>query len=502
MIRARVPEAAVHEDRKPRSREHDIRPNHPSRCADRVVLAEAETAPMQRGPEPDLGLRTRPLVAPHHRGSGSGGWRWVTVAGCHASSLALRQGGGWCVRAGFGCHWKTRLVAEDEASVANRVYGRIYRVRNKAAQHAMLLEAVEASGGRVLYASAANRAPIFVGVAASDRERLGVLCYPFRASHDIIKNRPTDEHRVQMRYGSEASWLEDHPVAQDVAGVDATVILGVHLDAGIFVGLDPLIYDPLPLGGSVEFKDGDVQKTVDKGWHVWQRVNRPGSRREKPKAVEGVETVVGFRPERLLDYVRLEREATSLGLDPPLRYRAAVAAGREAHSAAATAHAMEEEFEVDAQRLLDIIQDHKRLKIAVRGSVAEYHLVRELESDPGVSVAEPIDQDGPPDVRVTMRSGRTVEVECKNVNPTPTAKGLFRADVQKTRASKADPASRYYDVGQFEVLAASLFPATGKWEFRYRRADRLEPHALYPGKIAAAQKIDDSWSTTLAGALG
>ncbi|SPD88501.1 protein of unknown function [Micropruina glycogenica] len=46
----------------------------------------------------------------------------------------------------------------------------------------------------------------------------------------------------------------------------------------------------------------------------------------------------------------------------------------------------------------------------------------------------------------------------------------------KTRASKGDPASRFYAVDSFDVVAACLFSATGKWEFRYGRTATLQRH--------------------------
>jgi hypothetical protein len=40
-----------------------------------------------------------------------------------------------------------------------------------------------------------------------------------------------------------------------------------------------------------------------------------------------------------------------------------------------------------------------------------------------------------------------------------------------------------------------------RWEFRYKRSDRLERDATYPDRIAAIQRIDETWASTLAEAL-
>jgi hypothetical protein len=85
--------------------------------------------------------------------------------------------------------------------------------------------------------------------------------------------------------------------------------------------------------------------------------------------------------------------------------------------------------------------------------------------------------------------------------PLPYRDGAHRVEVRKTRASKGDPASRYYPVGQFDVVAACLFSATRRWEFRFQRTDRLRLHEQFRDRLAAMQRIDASWAATLAAAL-
>lgn len=262
--------------------------------------------------------------------------------------------------------------------VAGRSYARVYRVSGRADLLEFLVEATRLSGGRVLYASDPQRAPMYLGVQGVNDERVGLLVYPFRVTHNVIRNRPADEHRLQIRYGGEASWAEHHPVGRDVAGVDTTLVLGVHPEAGVIVGLDPGLYDPLPMGISVQLKDRDIVAARQVGWAVFERDNRGGRRRRDPRAPEGLETVVVFRPERLLDYVRLERQAADLGLDPPLRYAAAVGASAphvvERRGGVFSLHALEEDFDLTGAEILEIIATRTRLAVAVRGGVAEHHL--------------------------------------------------------------------------------------------------------------------------------
>lgn len=210
------------------------------------------------------------------------------------------------------------LMSED---LAGRSYAQVYRVAGRTDVHRFLQTAAERAGGDVLLMSRPNRAPVYLGIQGPNDERIGVLCYPFRRNSPPVRGRAPDEHRLQIRYGGEQSWFEnEHRLGLDVAGVDTTIVVGVHLDADLFVGLDPLRYDPLPMGISIEFRQSHVEEAQLTGWHVWERETRFGRRRES-RTIGGLETLIAFSPERLLAYVGFERRASGLGLDPPLRFR-------------------------------------------------------------------------------------------------------------------------------------------------------------------------------------
>ena len=354
----------------------------------------------------------------------------------------------------------------------------------------------------MLFESGDTRSPTYFGVQLDGDERLGVLAYLFRATRVVTRNRPPDEHKLQIRYGSEGSWhAEEHDLGFDVAGVDVTAVLGVHRDADVLVALDPARYDPLPMGISIEFKDAAVDAALANGWHVWQRDTIPGVQRDA-RTTEGFDTLIALRPERLIDLLRFEREATALGLDPSLRYRAAAAvgAGSSGLGSSSARHRLERDFKLSSHEILDIIARQGRLSVAVRGGVAEHHLGRQLAADPTVAQATPINRDGG-DFEVHLSDGRSVLIECKNAAPTSYRDGAWKVEVQKTRASKNDPASRFYRATQFDVVAACLFSSTGRWDFRYRRTHDLRRHDRFRDRLAAVQRIDDSWSASLMGAL-
>jgi hypothetical protein len=121
-------------------------------------------------------------------------------------------------------------------------------------------------------------------------------------------------------------------------------------------------------------------------------------------------------------------------------------------------------------------------------------------ADPTVASAVPIDRDGG-DFDVRLNDGQAVIVECKNAAPASYSDGAWKVEVQKTRASKNDPASRFYRATQFDVVAACLFSSTGRWDFRYRRSHDLRRHTLFGDRLAAVQRIDESWSASLDEAL-
>jgi hypothetical protein len=253
------------------------------------------------------------------------------------------------------------------------------------------------------------------------------------------------------------------------------------------------------MGISVELKDRDIAAVKGSGWHVIERENLGGPRRPSPRTPEGLETIVVFRPDRLLDYVRLERHAADLGLDPALRYTLAAGQSDLGHGRRPVGglHDLEREFDMSAQAIMEVIAKRTRLSVAVRGGVAEYHLERSLRSTRSIAQVRRLDEDGRPDFDVTLADGRRLLVECKNCSPSPYANGDLKVEVQKTRATQGDPAGRLYRRDQFDVVAACLFPATGRWEFRFKSSRELPGDGRFPDRLAAIQRIDASWATDL-----
>jgi hypothetical protein len=381
---------------------------------------------------------------------------------------------------------------------AGRSYARIYERLQRSKEHRAIESAVDRSGGRVVTSTGPSRGPLFLGIEDEDGRPFSLCVYAFTATRVRTRNRPLDEHRFQIRYGdvNKEEWRsEDHRVGFDPLGVDTTLVIGVHRDLDLMVAVDPLLYDPLPMGISVFFKDQEVDAMLEHGWHVWERDNIKGARRASRRSVGGLETLVAFRPEHLMRFARFESTAQHLGLDPSLRFRAAEKATEI--GGAAGSHALEAQFDLSSAEILDIISERPRLGVAVRGGVAERHLERALREDPAVSELELDESDGPPDFNMRLEGiGEKISVECKNASPRTYADGTPKVETQKTRASKGNPKSRLYAPDQFDLLAACMFGPTGSWKFRYKRSDRLARDSEFDERIAPIQKIDASWSRT------
>lgn len=365
---------------------------------------------------------------------------------------------------------------------------------------AFLVEALEAEGCRIIKASEPSIAPFRISFETVWGERMGIVCYAFLANQKVTKNRPADEHRFQVKYGSEDG--KRHRLWQDPYGLYTTLFAGINPEAGLIVGADPAMHSPTRFFISIEFKEAHAAQILSTGWHAWER-------EKKKDHPEPVEVLVGASKGRLLDYIRFERLAS--GLDPGHRQLLAekVASGEAfkvpslggsapaiAAAAAAAAnlpHKLNTEFEMSTERLLDLIDSARRLKMAVRGWVAEEKLVDVLKTVDGVSECVRLDEEGGPDIRLRFEESDPLTIQCKNVLRQKLADGTIRLDFQKTRGSKDDNCTRFYRPEEFDLVAACLHAVTERWEFRYALPRTLAPHAKCHGRLSPGVRLDTRW---------
>lgn len=363
-----------------------------------------------------------------------------------------------------------------------------------------LTEGLEAAGCEILMRPDGSQAPFRVVFKTPTGERLGAIFYLFTITSTRTKNRPEDEWRFQLKYGSKDGAL--HELWQDPTELHTTVLLGVDPDTGRFVAADPVLHSPTRLFISLEFKQHHMDQIRTRGWHAWERLSTIDQARQ-------FETLVGGRPEHLLDLVRFERAAK--GLDPGNRHLLAETWLSQANGTGGEVtgeggglvavpslsgdalHQLAEEFAMSQDQILDMIQHTPRLKMAVRGWVAEQHLEKELAQIPGVTDCARIVGEGQPDIQLRYRGSDLLFLECKNVLRAKPSGALAKVDFQRTRASKSDPCSRYYRREDFQIVAACMHAITVRWEFRFRLARDMAAHSTCPGRLAHNVKVDGSW---------
>src|SRR5690348_7099032 len=89
-----------------------------------------------------------------------------------------------------------------------------------------MLEAIEASGARVVKAPDATVAPFQVSILTKEGEALDLICYAFTANKYGQGARPADEHRFQVKYGSD--FHRAHPIYVDNTSARITLMFGVY----------------------------------------------------------------------------------------------------------------------------------------------------------------------------------------------------------------------------------------------------------------------------------
>jgi restriction-modification system family protein len=358
-----------------------------------------------------------------------------------------------------------------------------------------MTSALKSAECRILYCSDERTAPFVITFETSTGERIGVVAYAFLATRTPTRNRPVDERSFQIKYGSKLRdnshrlWIDQH-------GLYTTLLIGIDPREGFFVAADPAAHNPTKFFIRLEFKDEHAEAILSQGWHAWERAKRAAGFEEP------IEVLVGGTKDHFLDLIRFERSA--VGLSPGDRQLLAekpemmLAPGAGAAEVASIVpkevlHPLAKELSLDANQILELIANARRLKMAVRGWVAEEHLRNALSHVPGVSRCERLDVEGGPDIHLSYRGQPLITIECKNVLRKIDQKGLIRIDFQRTRASKSDPCSRYYAPSDFDIVAGCLHAVTEKWEFRYALTAELPAHAKCIGKVTSNIRVDANW---------
>ena len=377
---------------------------------------------------------------------------------------------------------------------------RRYKVRRSGREPLVrfMLDALRSAGCRIIHASDPSEAPFIISFETCSGERLGVVAYAFTATRTPTIGRPDDERSFQIKYGSKKAYENEnsHQLWQDPLGLFTTLLIGIDPKEGFFVAADPQAHNPTKFFIRLEFKDEHAEAIKSESWYAWERDRRAAD------MAEPIEVLIGGKQERFLDLIRFERAAQGL---PPgdrqllaerieLFAEAAPGDAMVAVQEAGALHPLATEFELSPDQILTLISGARRLKMAVRGWVAEEKLCSALAAIPGVTECIRLDEEVGPDLSVRWRFGPPLMIECKNVLRKRSKDGFARIDFQRTRSAKSDPCSRYYAPTDFDIVAGCLHAVSERWEFRYVRPGILSPHAKCPGKLASNVNVNELWS--------
>ena len=72
-------------------------------------------------------------------------------------------------------------------------------------------DALASRGCTIVHTGVASRAPFFIIFTLPGGERMSVLIYAFLANARVTRNRPSDEHRFQVKYGGDLSGVIESP---------------------------------------------------------------------------------------------------------------------------------------------------------------------------------------------------------------------------------------------------------------------------------------------------
>lgn len=154
-------------------------------------------------------------------------------------------------------------------------------------------------------------------------------------------------------------------------------------------------------------------------------------------------------------------------------------------------HSLEVKYGLTAVELLDAIERRFRLKVALEGAVAEVQFERKLRlacKEGWLTSFESHDADGVHDFTIETRQSALMRVEVKTVRKGSKPK----VELEKTRTSLDDPASRFYDRSHFDIVAVNIGRLTGNWEdFRYALVREMPSHQKHPGKLRVMHAIEE-----------
>lgn len=316
-----------------------------------------------------------------------------------------------------------------------------------------------------------TQAPYVVSYISPFGFREGIICYLTTISKRATRNRPSNEARLQLKFGSK---IEGSANALDLYfdpfRVYTTLLLGIDEEDDIIVSLDPAFHNGRKMFTNYAYKFSDEEEILNQGLHIWERSTRLDTKEE-----DEADLVLGCTVDNFYTIVDFERSVAGLDFGQRSLFGRLMIdkhlQGDELFNASAN-HPLEDQYGLDYREILDLVSKAPRLLTAVRGQVAEKHLHAELNALPDIEDLKWLEKDGQPDFFVKLRGLDPITLECKNTSPSFYRGSTFKVDFQRTRSSKT-ACSRYYSSGDFDVLAACTYPLYSAWKFQYILTEKL-----------------------------
>jgi hypothetical protein len=132
-----------------------------------------------------------------------------------------------------------------------------YSVVRREAVVERIEHALVASGASIVTHANPRLAPFEITIQTPTGQTLDLVCYAFTANGYRRAGGSPDRHRFQIGYGGGSDHC--HQLYFDPRGRKTTLLFGVHLEMGLFVGVDPRMHSPTWFPRSVEFKTSDLE---------------------------------------------------------------------------------------------------------------------------------------------------------------------------------------------------------------------------------------------------
>jgi hypothetical protein len=172
-------------------------------------------------------------------------------------------------------------------------------------------------------------------------------------------------------------------------------------------------------------------------------------------------------------------------------------------------HPAEKRLAADADLILDALARSGDLTIRMlRGVIAEAAFEREILEGLEGWAAGPVPENAAYDFLVTDPLGAVrvqVKLQRSERGKPLLRNGFFMVETQKTRAGKDKEglSTRPYRYGEFDILAVSLMPSSGRWvDFVYTVCSWLQPSLASADHIATLQPValdeNEDWTRDFA----